>query len=74
MGFKRICTSWWISNYIDKTFLLVVSEYRHQKATSNNAKAFVHILVNFFSCAVMFLAWKFEFKIVAETPQTKGKE
>ena len=52
----------------------VVSEYRHQKTTSNNTKAFVHILVNFFSCALTRLSWKFKFEILAETPKTKRKK
>ena len=38
--------------YINKPYLSVVSKYRHQKTTSNNTKAFVHILVNFFSCVL----------------------
>ena len=74
MSFKQICTLWWICNYTNKPFLLVVSEYRQQKTTSNNTKAFVHILVNFFSCALACLAWKFKSEILAETPQTKGEE
>ena len=48
----------------------------HQKTTSNNTKAFVHManLENFFSCALMWFAWKFESEVLAETPQTKRKE
>ena len=46
----------------------------HQKTTSNNTKAFVHIMVNFFSCGLTWFALKFKFEILAETPQTKCKE
>ena len=46
----------------------------HQKTTSNNTKAFVQILVNVSSCALPCLALKFKSEILAETPQTKGKE
>ena len=48
--------------------------YRHQKTFSNKIKAFIHILVNFFSCALTRLAWKCKSEILAETPQTKHKE
>ena len=30
--------------------------YRYQKTTSNSTKAFVHILVNYFSCALTRVA------------------
>ena len=29
--------------------------YRHKKTFSNNTKAFVHILVNFFSCVLTYI-------------------
>ena len=49
--------------------------YTHtRKTTFNNTKAFVHILVNFFSCALTRFALKFKSEILAETPQTKSKE
>ena len=48
--------------------------YIHKKATSSNTKAFVHILVNFFTCALTWFARKFKSEILAETPQTKRKE
>ena len=34
------------------THIYIYHIYRHQKTTSNNTKAFVHILVNFFSCVL----------------------
>ena len=67
MSFKQTCTSWWINNYINKPRLSVVNEYRHQKTNSDNTKAFVHILLNFFSCVLTQLPWKFKSKILAET-------
>ena len=43
-----------------------VNKYLKKKNTSNNAKAFVHILINFFSCALTWFAWKFKYKIWAQ--------
>ena len=33
-------------------YIYIYILHRHQKTTSNNTKAFVHILVNFFSCVL----------------------
>ena len=46
-----------------------------KETTSNNTKAFVHIFVNFYTCALtLWLAWKFKSEILAEAPQTKWEE
>ena len=54
--------------------MYIYYKYRPQKTTSSNTKAFLYILVNFFSCALLCLTWKFKPEILAETPLTKGKE
>ena len=46
-----------------------------KETTSNNTKAFAHIFVNFYTCALTsWLAWKFKSEILAEAPQTKWEE
>ena len=37
--------------YIYTYIYIFIYLYIHKKTTSNNTKPFVHILVNFFSCA-----------------------
>ena len=45
-----------------------------KETTSNNTKAFVHIFVNFYTCALTsWLAWKFKSEILAEAPKQNGK-
>ena len=61
--------------YIYIYIYICIYIYTHtRKTTFNNTKAFVHILVNFFSCALTRFALKFKSEILAETPQTKSKE
>ena len=38
--------------YVCMYVCIYIYIYRHQKTTSNNTKAFVRILVNFFSCVL----------------------
>ena len=59
---------------MNKPFLSVVSEYIPQKTTSDNTKALIHIMVIFFSCALMCHTLKFKSEILTETHQTKRKE
>ena len=42
--------------YIYMYVYMGIYMYRHRKTTSNNTKAFVHILVNFLSCVLTRLA------------------
>ena len=44
-----------------------MSGYRHQKTTSNNTEAFVHVLVNFSGCARTCFPWKFNSQTAGET-------